>query len=56
MFRRHCRVARLRKRAQSAADERSLSLQHLTLSEFLKEYVTNLATRAATHAAVVQQI
>lgn len=38
-----CREIKFRKRAQSADDEGSMelaeSLQHLTLSEFLKEYV-----------------
>lgn len=38
-----CREIRFRKRAQSADDESNMelaeSLQHLTLSEFLKEYV-----------------
>lgn len=33
------RVLGFRKRAQSAEEESSASLQHLTLTEFLKEYV-----------------
>ena len=43
-----CRELRFRRRAQSAEDESSVeladSLQHLTLSEFLKEYVMSRNT------------
>lgn len=41
-----CRVLGFRKRAQSAEEESSASLQHLTLTEFLKEYVfTKMASQ-----------
>lgn len=34
-----CRLLGFRKRAQSAEEENTTSLQHITLTEFLKEYV-----------------
>lgn len=44
-----CRVLGFRKRAQSAEEESSASLQHLTLSEFLKEYVFHPDGLTAVH-------
>lgn len=44
-----CRVLGFRKRAQSAEEESSASLQHLTLTEFLKEYVFHPDGLTAVH-------
>lgn len=44
-----CRVLGFRKRAQSAEEESSASLQHLTLTEFLKEYVFHQNGLTAMH-------
>lgn len=47
------RALGFRKRAQSAEEESGASLQHLTLTEFLKEYVfARTASPPRRHAAM----